>query len=127
MGRPELPATAAWGAKYDWAFNLTTKHIVDLGGVVNNSIKGKKSEIDGHELSNRTKAVHRRAGGCTANNHLSDGGISNAFLAEFVVKTSGYRVGSAPDANLLSHDEYILVAFHFLAKRVGNRLSHRDI
>ena len=108
-------------------FEHAVKKIAHLGGVIDDSIQRQKSEIDGHELGNRTQTSHSRAHRDATDGHLADGRITNAPLAKFFQKTARDPVRALPVGDFFAHHKDRFVTQHFFAQRPADRFPHSDI
>jgi len=123
MGGGELLAAAGCRADDHRHGELAVEHVVHFSHVVDDSVHGHKSEVDGHDLGDGAQAGHCRADGRAGDHHLGDGRIAHAARAELVQEATGDGIRAAPDADLFAHDEDTLVALHFFAQSAAERLA----
>src|ERR1700738_3073051 len=62
-------------------FELAARHVMGLGGEVENSVEADADEIDKSDFNDRTHTRHGRAGGDTDEAGLRDRGVDHAMGA----------------------------------------------
>ncbi len=97
---------------------------MQLGDVVDDLVHRQKGEVDRHHLGHGPQPRDGRAGRRADDDTFGDRGIAHALLAELVEETAGDGIGAAPLADFLAHDEHPLVAVHFFAQGLADRLTN---
>ena len=109
MRRRQLADAARWRANHQWHACLTTEHVVNLRGVIDDLVNRYQDEVDGHNLDHWAQTQHRRAGRQTDKALLGDWRIDHALFAEFALQALGDPVGTLELADLLTHQHHIRV------------------
>ena len=111
--------------EHDGAVQLAARHVMGLGGGVDDLVDRLHGEIEGHELDNGLQPgegrTHRKAGEAM----LGDRRIDHAPGAELVEHPLRNLVGALILAHFLAHQEDVRVAAHFLRHGFAQRLTHR--
>jgi hypothetical protein len=112
--RGELDAATIGSADNKRDLDLAAGEVTDFGCVLDNLIRCEEREIPGHHLDYRLQAHHRHTDSRPSEAKLRDGCIYHPVGAVYVYKAVCYEVRTAVDADILSHEEYVLVALHLL-------------
>jgi hypothetical protein len=108
--RAELVAGALRHAHDERHADLAAEHVVDVRGVVDDLVHRQQREVDRHELDDRAQAEHRRADAHADDRVLGDRRVADALLAELLEQAGGDLEGAVEDADVLAHQEDVLVA-----------------
>ncbi len=101
-------------------------HEAQLGGVVDELVRGDADEVHDHDLGHRQQAVHRGADRGTDDRGLGDRRVQHAVVAVFRRQARG-GAGRAGVGDVLAEQEDPLVGFHRLVEREVQRLAHRHL
>src|SRR5260370_41578448 len=102
MGGSKLLAASAWRANDNGDGTLATKHVIDLGGMVDNFIHSRDDEIDGHDLHDGMQSQHCRPGGHAHKAIFADGRIHHAPGTKLLEETRRDLVRAFEVADLLA-------------------------
>ena len=91
--------------------------------MVDDLVHRQQREVDRHQLDDRAQAGHRRADAHADDRVLGDRRVAHALLAELLEQPGGDLEGAVEDADVLAHQEHVLVALHLLAQRLVERLA----
>ena len=110
-------------AEHDRAAHLPARHIIGLGRRIDDVVDRLHREVEGHELDDRPKAAHRRAGAETGKAIFGDRRVDDALGPELLEQILRDLVGALIFGDLLADHEHPLVAPHLLRHRVAQRLA----
>ena len=109
-----LGADAAGGAvgpaEHDRAAHLPARHVIGLGGRIDDVVDRLHREVEGHELDDRPQPAHRRAGAEAGKAIFGDRRVDDALGAELLEQALRDLVGALIFGDLLAHHEHALVA-----------------
>ena len=123
VSRPELMARALRHADHDRHLDLAAEHVADRRGVVDDLVHRQQREVDRHQLDHRAQAEHRRAHSHADDRVLRDRRVAHALLAELLEQSGGDLEGALEDADVLAHEEDVLVLVHLLAQGLVEGLA----
>ena len=124
--RRQLQRGAVRAAENDRHVELAARHVEQLGGGVEHLVEREHGEVPRHELDDRAQADHRRADADAGEAELGDRRVDDAHLTEFLEQAFGDLVCALVDGDFLAHEEDAVVALHFFAQRLVQRVSIRD-
>src|SRR5581483_8330821 len=84
-----------------------------------------QAKINRHDFEDWSQALESRADGQTGNHFFRQGSIAYALFAELIDQSFGHGVGSAVARDILAQDKNALIASHFIADRLSQRLTVR--
>ena len=118
---------AVGATENDRAGNVTGRHVVLLGGRVDNLIDGLHGEVHRHELDDGPELLEGGTDGKAGEAHLCDRRIDDALVAILLVQALGHLVGTLVLRHLLAEDEYSLVGLHLLVDALVDGLTDRHV
>lgn len=92
----------------------TTGHVVGLSTRVDNLVDRLHGKVHGHELTDGLEASEGSTNTETSETHLGNGGINDSALAKAIEETTRNLVGTVVLANLLTHEENVIIFVHLL-------------
>ena len=90
-------------------------------------IDGLHGEVPRHEFNNGSKAEETGADTNTGEASLSDRSVPDSSFTELVEHTLGDLVGTLVLADLLTHEENIVVTTHLIRHGDTERISHSHL
>ncbi len=112
------------GADGDGRGRSACGHEAELGGVVDDLVRGDADEVHDHDLGHRKQAVDRRTDRGTDDRGLRDRGVQHPVVAVLGRQPRG-RAGRAGVGDVLTEQEHPFVGFQRLVEREVQRLAHR--
>ena len=116
VGGPQLVTGALRHAHHQRHARLSAKHVVDVGGVVDDLIEREQREVDRHQLHHGPQAHHRSAHADADDRVLGDRRVAHAPLAKLLQQAIGDFEGAAEHADVLAHQHHALIAPQLLAQ-----------
>src|SRR5215207_1703271 len=108
LGR-ELDASAVGAPDHERHLYLSAREIAHLGGVLDDLVRRQKREVPGHHLDYGAHPHHGHADRGAGKPVLRDRHVHYPLGPIFVVEAVGYEVGAAVDADILAHEDDVLV------------------
>ena len=118
--RRKLAPGAGRHADHQRHAELVARHVADRGGGIENLIEREQAEIDRHQLDDRPHAGHRGANAGAGEARFRQRRIADALGAELGEQSLAHRVAAAVAADVLAHQEDLVVA----AQGIADRLAH---
>ena len=122
LGR-QLRAGAGGRADHERHADLAAEHLAHLGRVVHDHVHGHEDEVDRHDLDDRPQAEHRGAHAGADEALLGDRRLAHAPRAVLRVEAGRDLVGALEAADLLAHEEDLVVARELLVERAPQGLA----
>ena len=121
-------ATPRWTAEDNWHRNAPA--VVVLRGIVDNLIERTGNEVSELKFDHRSEALNGCSTRCTGKATLADRRVDYAIFTKLIQEANGYFEGPAKDCNVLAEKNHVLIAPHFVAQCLTDRLkvgnnSHR--
>jgi hypothetical protein len=110
----ELMGDAVAAAEDDRDFELSTRHVADVGGVVHELVEADEGEAPAHVLDNGAEAAHGSADAQAGKASFADRSVEDSARAEFGQHAFADFVGAVVFAHFLAHEKDGLIALHFL-------------
>src|SRR5215218_14047 len=108
LGR-ELDASAVGAPDHERHLYLSAREIAHLGGVLDDLVRRQKREVPGHHLDYGAHPHHGHADRGAGKPVLRDRHVHYPLGPIFFVEAVGYEVGAAVDADILAHEDDVLV------------------
>ena len=77
-------ASALGHAQHHGHLGLAAEHVVHLGGLIEELVKGNADKVHKHQLGHRAQTSCRGTGGSTHDGAFRDGGVAHAAFAKLV-------------------------------------------
>src|SRR5215203_5054926 len=122
LGR-ELDASAVGAPDHERHLYLSAREIAHLGGVLDDLVGRQKREVPGHHLDYGSHPHHSHADCGPGKPVLRDRHVHYSLGTVLVVETVGYKVGSTVDADVLTHEDDVLVVVEFVDHRLPQSLA----
>ena len=119
----ELTRLAVRSAEHDGATELATAHLQHLAGVVDDLVAGEDGEVPGHELDDRTEAIHGGTDGDGAEAELADRSVDHAVRPELIEHAFGRLIGAIVFSHFFAQEEHPVVPAHFFAHGLTDGLA----
>jgi len=124
--RAELVPAAAGHTDDQRDAGVAAKHVAHLGRMVDDLVGCQQREVDGHDLDHRAQAGQRGAHTHTHEAIFGDGRVLHPAFAELLEQPLRHFERAVVQADVLAHQEHAVVALHFLAQRLIQRLAVAD-
>src|SRR5215207_9496347 len=122
LGR-ELDASAVGAPDHERHLYLSAREIAHLGGVLDDLVRRQEREVPGHHLDYGPHPHHRHADRGARKPVLGDGHVHYPPWPVLVVEAIGYEVGAAVDADVLAHEDDVLVPIELVDHRLPQGLA----
>src|SRR5579883_324672 len=120
-----LCAAAAGRTDHQGNLWLAAEHIAKLGGTIHDQVAGEQTKVNRHDFEDWSQALESGADGEAGNHLFRQGSIAYTLFAELIDQSFGHGVGSAVARDIFAQDKNALVASHFIADRLPQRLTVR--
>lgn len=126
-GRTDTGGGAVGAAEDDRDVDVAGRHVVLLGGRVDDVVNGLHREVERHELDDRLGVVVGGADGETGEASFRDRRVDDALVAVLLPEALGDLVGAVVARDLLAEQEDLLVALELLVHGGVERVAHRHL
>ena len=93
---------------------VSTEHVLQLGGLVDDLVKGHADEVHEHQVNDGAQASNGCANTKTNNGLFADGRVNNTLLTKLCLQTSEGSEDSTKCTDVFARAEYVGVGFHHL-------------
>src|SRR5215213_5106459 len=108
----ELDAAAVGTADDHRHPHLSAREVAHLGGALADLVRSDEREVPSHHLDDGPHALHRHPDGRPGEPEFRDGGVYDPPRPVLVDEAVSDEVGAAVDADVLAHQDDVLVAVH---------------
>src|SRR5215218_5574188 len=122
LGR-ELDASAVGATDHERHLYLPAREIAHLGGVLDDLVCCQKREVPGHHLDHGTHPHHRHADRRACKPVLGNRHVHYPPRPVLVVEAVRYEVGATVDADVLAHEDDVLVPVELVDHRLSQGLA----
>src|SRR5215210_4923764 len=122
LGR-ELHAAAVGTPDHERRLYLSAREIAYLGGVLDDLVRRQKREVPGHHLDYGPHPHHRHADRRACEAVLGDGHVHYPPGPILIVEPVRYEVGTTVDADVLAHEDDVLVPVELVDHRLPQGLA----
>ena len=116
-------ASALGHAQHHGHLGLAAEHVVHLGGLVKELVKGDADEVHKHQFGHGAQTGCGSAGGSAHNGAFRNGGVAHAAFAKLVKKALSHAKAAAKLAHVFTDDEHVFVPLHLLTHGIVKRLQ----
>ncbi len=114
----QLTCAAAGATEHHGNVELPARHVVHLGGAVDDGVNRDEREVERHELNDGTQTHHGGTHTQAGKAQFADGGVHHALGAKHFQHALADFVGAVVLGYLLAHQKDGLVAHHFFDHRL---------
>jgi hypothetical protein len=123
----KLVCCAAGSANYHGNRNLSSGHISNFGGIIDDLIQGQDAEIKGHQLDDRPQSSHGGPNSQAGKPRFGNRRIPHSFRSEFLDEPFTDLKGSLIVPDFFSYQKHARIPLHFFTHRLVQRFSVRKV